>query len=111
MDYSKDEISAYDVLAKKMGKKQANTFISVMARDHQFVNAIRSVVGQEIYKDALNQAESLFYSILYEKSEKLESDKAELRAYLRILDRWNAIMDNFFEKTDHAKKLTNKKGF
>lgn len=94
-----------------MGKKQANTFISVMARDHQFVNAIRSVVGQEIYKDALTQAETLFYNILYERSEKPESDKAELRAYLRIIGRWNEIMDNFFEKTDAAKKITNKKGF
>jgi len=108
MEYSKDTIATLDILAKKMNKKQADTFLSVMSRDHQFVNAIKSPVGQEIYKDALKQAENLFYNVLYEKSENEESDKAELRAYLRIVDRWNEIISNFFEKTDKIRQL--KKG-
>jgi indole-3-glycerol phosphate synthase len=92
-----------------MGAKQASVFLSVLGRESQFVNAIKTSVGQEIYKDVLTSAENLLYNILYEKSNNEEMDRAELRAYLNIIGKWNTRLDNYYANSKKFDKLTEEK--
>jgi hypothetical protein len=104
MEYSKEEIKKLDQLSRKMGNKQASVFLSVLGRDLQFLNAINSAIGQEIYKDLIILAENIVQKIIDEKDEP--KDRAELRAYLNIMKSWNQRIDNYYEKKDKFNKLT-----
>jgi len=106
LEYSKEEITKLDQLARKMGPKQASVFLSVLGREQQFLNAINSAIGQEIYKDMIVSAENLFYNILYEKCENEAMDRAELRAYLNIMNKWNKRIDDYYDKQDKFKNIT-----
>ena len=106
MEYSKEEIRVMDSLSRKMGQKQSSVFLSVLGRDRQFLEAINSAIGQEIYKDIIVSAENLLYNILYEKCENEAMDRAELRAYLNIMNKWNKRIDAYYEKQDKFKKIT-----
>ena len=106
MEYSKEEITKLDQLSRKMGAKQASVFLSVLGRDQQFLNAVNSALGQEIYKDIIVSAENLLHNILYEKCENEAMDRAELRAYLNIMNKWNKRIDAYYEKQDKFKKIT-----
>ena len=105
-EYSKEELKTLDRLNRKMGAKQASVFLSVLGREQQFLNAINSPIGQEIYKDALVSAENLFHSILYEKSDNENKDRAELRAYLNIIEKWNDRIDNYYKHKDQFNEVT-----
>ena len=95
-----------DQLARKMGQKQASSFLSVLGREQQFVSAINSPVGQELYKDIIMSAENLLHNIIYEKCENEAMDRAELRAYLNIMSRWNKRIDLYYEHQDKLKQVT-----
>jgi hypothetical protein len=73
-------------LARKMGEKNASALLSVLGKDKQFVDAIESVVGQELLKGAVSEMENIIGTILAEKD--TPKDRAELKAYLNITRKW-----------------------
>ena len=108
MAYSREEIEILDKLAKKMGAKQASMFMSVLGKELQFVNAIKSTIGQEIYKDCVACAEANMEKIIEDafESEKDElKTKAELRAYIKIMARWTERIDNYYKRQEKFKSI------
>jgi hypothetical protein len=104
MERSNEEVSKIlTQLARKMGKNNASSLLSVLGRDRQFVNAIESPEGQELMKDAVSSVEDKISLILQEKDEP--KDRSELKAYLNILSKWQGIINNYHknkEKFDSA---------
>jgi len=73
-------------LARRMGGENASRLISVLAKNKEFVNAIETPVGQELVKDIVMCVENIMGVIMNEKDS--DKDRADLRAYLNILNRW-----------------------
>ena len=80
-------------LAHKMGKKNATSLLSVLGKDKQFINALDTPVGQELMKDATNCVEDKINLVLQEKDEP--KDRAELKAYLTIITKWQNIINRY----------------
>ena len=80
-------------LARKMGKANASQLLSVLGKDKQFINAVESPVGQELLKDAVTCVEDKISIIMQEKDEV--KDRAELKAYLNIITKWQTIINRY----------------
>ena len=76
-----------------MGQKNASNLLSVLGRDKQFINAIDSSLGQELLKDATSCIEDKISLILQEKDEP--QDRAEIKAYLTIINKWQGIINRY----------------
>ena len=77
-------------LSKKMGSQNASKLLNVLGRDKQFINAIETSAGQELMKDAVQCIEDIISLILQEKDSP--QDRAELKAYLKILGKWQGVI-------------------
>ena len=55
-------------------------------------------VGQDIMRDAINQMEGLLEKIVNEES--TDAERAEYRAYRRILDRWTERINRYKTMVD-----------
>jgi len=95
--HSEIQVEKLDKLSRSMGLKQASLFLSNLGKDRKFVSAIETQIGQEIYSDLILSAEDLLKKIINEKDEP--KDRAELRAYLNIMSKWNDKINGY-----HAKK-------
>lgn len=80
-------------LSRKMGKRNASNLLSVLGRDKAFLNALDTPVGQELMKDCVSCVEDKVSLILQEKDEP--RDRAELKAYMQILGKWQNIMNRY----------------
>lgn len=80
-------------LAKKMGDKNASQLLSVLGKDKSFLTALDTTVGQELLKDAVSSIERIMGLIINEKES--DSDRAELRAYLSIVKRWQGRLNQY----------------
>lgn len=85
-------------LAKKMGSKNASILLSVLGKDKQFLSALDTEVGQELLKDVVTSIERIVELILKEKED--EKDRAELRAYRSIINRWKGRINRFNENQE-----------
>ena len=94
MEFTEDQVNkTLTKLARKMGQKNASNLLSVLGRDKQFINAVDSSLGQELLKDATSCIEDKINLILQEK-DTLE-DRAEVRAYLSIINRWQGTINRY----------------
>ena len=91
-------------LAKRMGSENATRLLSVLGKDRSFLDAIDTTVGQELVRDLISSIERIIGVILNEKDD--DNDRAELRAYMSILKRWqgrikayNKNHNTFMEKS------------
>lgn len=84
-------------LSKKMGKGAISNLLSVLGRDREFMNAIESPVGQELMADAVGEIEEKMSLWLTEK--ETPSDRAELKAYLTIIKKWQAKIARYNENS------------
>lgn len=89
-------------LAHKMGKKNATSLLSVLGKDKQFMNAIDGPVGQELMKDAVSCIEDKMSLILQEKDEP--KDRAELKAYLAIITKWQGAINRYSKNREVFEK-------
>ena len=80
-------------LARKMGQQNASKLLSVLGRNKQFLNAIETPIGQELLRDAVSNIEDKISLILQEKDEP--KDRAELKAYLVILNTWQQRISEY----------------
>ena len=94
MEFSEEQVNkALKQLARKMGQKNASSLLSVLGRDKQFINAVDSSLGQELLKDATSCIEDKMSLILQEKDEL--GDRAEIKAYLSIINKWQGIINRY----------------
>lgn len=80
-------------LSKKMGQKNASALLSVLGKQKQFLDALNTPVGQELLKDSVQSIENKIELIMDEKD--TPQDRAELKAYLTILRKWQKIIVNY----------------
>ena len=76
-----------------MGQKNASALLSVLGKQKQFLSALDTPVGQELLKDAVLSVESKIELILNEKD--TPQDRAELKAYLTILRKWQKMIATY----------------
>ena len=91
-----DQLKLQQFLTKnpKMGAR----VLSQLGKDMQFVNAISDPLGQEIMRDAIAQMEILLEKVVMD--EATDVDKADYRAYRRILNTWVARINKYKEKVE-----------
>ena len=94
----------YERLARKMGAQNASTFINVLGREKQFVNAIDTPLGQELLKDAVSNAEDVI--ALYIAGKEKPEDRARLQAYLAIINKWTNVINTYHKNRAKFDKLT-----
>lgn len=80
-------------LARKMGQERASALLSVLGKQKQFISAIETPVGQELLKDSVLSIEHKIELVLNEKD--TPQDRAELKAYLSILRKWQKVISNY----------------
>ena len=85
-----------------MGSKNASNLLSVLGKDKAFINAIETPEGQEILKTAVACIEDKIGLILQEKDK--QEDRAELRAYMTILNNWTGIINRYNTKKEVFEK-------
>lgn len=90
-------------LARRMGSKNASTLLSVLGKDKEFLTALDTPIGQELLRDAVLSIERIMDLIIHEKEES--QDKADLRAYLSILRRWQGRISQY---NDNQEKFIEK---
>jgi len=84
-------------------KGKAKRILSVLAKNQQFLNAIKSPVGQELLTEAIHRMESLLEKIVNEDSN--EKDRAEYRCLRDITTQWAEKISNHqkaIEEIKHA---------
>lgn len=91
-------------LAKKLGSENASRFLTVLGKNKSFYNAIETSVGQELLKDAVAQIESRLSMIIAEEDN--EQVRAEIRAYMSIINRWSKIINKYRDDLVKFSKLT-----
>ena len=97
-----DQIKLQQYITKN--PKQGARVLSQLGKNHQFVNAISDPVGQDIMRDAINQMEGLLEKIVNEES--TDAERAEYRAYRRILDRWTERINRYKTMVDEVNSTT-----
>ena len=91
-------------LARKMGSKRASILLSVLGKDKAFKNALETPIGQELLKDAVSSIEDKISLILEEKD--AQNDRAELRAYMNIVNKWTNIINQYNKNKETFEKNT-----
>jgi len=92
-------------LARKIGPDSAKRLLSVLGKNKSFYNAIETPVGQELLKDVVVQIEYRIGKILNE--EDSQEIRAELRAYMTILNRWSKTISKYKEDLTRFAKYSN----
>lgn len=80
-------------LARRIGSENASQLLGVLGKDRSFLDALDTVVGQELLKDLIVSIERIMGIILNEKDD--DNDRAELRAYMSILKRWQGRIKTY----------------
>jgi len=71
-----------------------------LARRDKFVKALGSEVGTEILSDAITYMDILLTKIIEE--EATDSERAEYRAYKKIIDKWAIKVENYISILNKA---------
>jgi hypothetical protein len=94
LDLTETEVSkTLQQLARKMGQENASKLLSALGRDKQFLNAIETPVGQELMKDATASIEDKL--VLWLQDKDTPEDKAEVKAYLKIINKWQTTISRY----------------
>ena len=104
MEHSEIQVEKLEKLSRKMGSKPASLFLSNLGKDRNFVSAIETEIGKEIYNDLIFSAEDLLKKIIDENDEP--KDRAELRAYLNIMNKWNKRINGYYNKKQKFDEVT-----
>lgn len=91
-------------LARKMGQENASKLLSALGRDKQFLNAIETPVGQELLKDAANCIEDKI--ALWLQGKDSPEDRAEVKAYLNIINKWQNVINRYYKNKEKFTKHT-----
>lgn len=83
-----EEINSYLAQTKKRGAE----VLSILGRNQDFVRAFRSSLGQSLLSDAVEQTQALLIKIYDNKAD--DNEKAEFRAYKRIIELWTNRINN-----------------
>ena len=103
MELSETEVNnTLQQLGRKMGQENASKLLSALGRDKQFLNAIESPIGQELMKDAANSIEDKLSIWLQGKD--TPEDKAEVKAYLNIVNKWQATINRYSKNKEKFNK-------
>ncbi len=86
-------------LSRKLGPENARRLLSVLGKNKSFYNAIETPVGQELLKDVIHQIDKRIQKIIVE--EDTPEIRAELRAYISILNTWSKTINKY--RTDLVK--------
>jgi len=102
------ELSESDVnktlrqLGRKMGPENASKLLSALGRDKQFMNAIETPAGQELMKDAVSCIEDKL--VLWLQGKDTPEDKAEVKAYLNIINKWQGVINRYYKNKEKFTK-------
>lgn len=102
MNITEEDRQKLAKLARKMGNENAKTLLSVLGHDKEFVDAITSPLGEELLKDAVTCIESKLYLVLTEKDKP--EDRAEIRAYTNIVNKWTRRINKYEQNKDRLMK-------
>ena len=103
MELSETEVNkTLQQLARKMGQENASKLLSALGRDKQFLNAIETPIGQELFKDASNCIEDKLSIWLLGKD--TPEDKAEVKAYLKIINKWQTTINRYYKNKEKFTK-------
>lgn len=97
-----EEIDAY---LEKTGRRGAEV-LSILGKNNDFVRAFKSELGQSLLADAVEESHSLL-QLIYEDKATVQQ-KAEFRAYKRIISLWTKRI-NAIDKNIKAIKRIGKK--
>ena len=97
-DVSPNEIERF--IAKDRGK--AKRILSVLGKNQQFLNAVKSPIGQELLNDGIERMELLLEKIVNEEAD--EKEKAEFRCYREITTVW---ADKIFQHQKAIEEIKN----
>ena len=95
---TKDDIDAY---IAKSGSRAAEA-LSLLGKNADFVEAFRSKTGQALLSDAVEILQDILQDIYNEKA--TEHQKAEFRAYKKIIERWTRRINAVDETIKTIKK-------
>ena len=103
MDLSETEINkTLQQLGRKMGHENASKLLSALGRDKQFLNAVETPVGQELLKDAVSSIEDKL--VLWLQNKATDEDRAETKAYLSIINKWQATINRYYKNKEKFTK-------
>lgn len=97
-----EEIDAY---LQKTHRRGAEV-LSILGRNLNFTRAFRSELGQAILADAVEQTQALLIKIYDNKAD--ENEKAEFRAYKRIIELWTNRINAIDSKVKEIKSAKQK---
>lgn len=83
-------------------RKKADDLLTVLGKQEQFLNALESPIGVELLKDTILLTGELLEKIVSEKETNIE--RADYRAYTRILDKWEDRINSYYKNLDAVKK-------
>jgi len=92
-----------DAFLNKHGKRGAE-ILSVLGRNQDFVEAFRSKLGQELLADAIELTQNLLVKIYENKAD--DNDKADFRAYKRIIEIWTRRINHIEITKENIKKAS-----
>lgn len=95
---TQEDIDAY---IAKTGSRAAEA-LSMLGKNADFSEAFRSKVGQALFSDAVEILHDLLQDIYNEKA--TDQQKAEFRAYKRIIERWTRRINAVDETIKTIKK-------
>lgn len=86
---------------QKYGKRAAET-LSILGKRVDFVQAFENKLGQELLADAIERIQYLLEKVYNE--EATDIDRADMRAYKRIVDRWVNRINDYNNKVGEIEK-------
>lgn len=103
MELSETEASkTLQQLARKMGSDNASKLLSALGRNRDFMNAIETPTGQELMKDAVGCIEDKL--VLWLQGKDTSEDKAEVKAYLKIINKWQTTINQYYKNKEKFTK-------
>jgi len=103
LDLSETEVNkTLKQLARKMGQENASKLLSALGRDKQFLNAVETPIGQELLKDAVSSIEDKL--VLWLQNKVTDEDRAETKAYLNIINKWQTIINRYYKNKEKFNK-------
>jgi len=103
LELSESEVTkTLQQLSRKIGPENASKLLSALGRDKQFINAIETPVGQELMKDAASCIEDRL--ALWLQGKDTPEDKAEVKAYLNIINKWQTTINRYYKNKEKFTK-------
>jgi hypothetical protein len=91
-EFFEENKGQFQLYARANGSLKAQKILKVLGKTESFARAFSSQVGQEILMDAIQESEVLLDKIV--KEEASEGDRAEFRAFKKIITRWEQIWNS-----------------